>query len=239
MKNRLDHDMVIPASRCDATSCIGIPDCFAAFMDLATEHAEQLGIGLGLLDSDGLFWLTAKTKIHFYRRPRMNEPVTFSTWPELPERFSCNRDYSITKDGELLVAGKTQWAMMNTRTGRLQAMEGVFPAELTMAEDRVLPEPFARVKGDFPEEPFGEVRVRSIDIDLGGHMNNAAYVREFAGLFSTKEWQALDIHELEIHYRKSCYEGDILQFRMHDAGAEKHVKASLPDGTDIVYLILR
>ena len=82
-------------------------------------------------------------------------------------------------------------------------------------------------------EEFARYTVRSTDIDLGGHMNNVAYVRAIAGAFSCDEWQKMDIRELEIAFRAPCYEGDTLvwQKRADDALS---LRAALPNGKTIV-----
>ena len=52
----------------------------------------------------------------------------------------------------------------------------------------------------------------SLDTDFVGHMNNVAYVRAFANCFTAEEWRKLKISELEIHFRRPCFEGDTLDF---------------------------
>lgn len=211
MKGFYEREMTVLPSMCDADGLLGIPNAFALFMDLATEHAEVLGIGFRDLWPKGLFWLTARTKIRFYRRPRMVETVALRTWPETPERSRCNRDYRMERGGEVLIEGKTEWMVMNMKTGRLHPADSVFPEGLELLPDRVLPEPFLRMADDFSgAEDLGTYLVRSTDIDIGGHMNNAAYVRAIAGMFSTEAWRTLAVREMEMAYRTPCYEGDAL-----------------------------
>ena len=219
-----ERELTILPSLCDATAKLGVPDAFALFMDIATEHAEALGIGMNGLMKDGLFWLTVRTRIRFIDRPALPERVIVRTWPETPERSRCNRDYVLLRDGRIIVEGKTEWMIMNMKTGRLFPVDGVFPKDLELPEDRVLPEPFMRMTDDFDTaQTLGTYTVRSTDIDLGGHMNNAAYVRAIAGMFSSRDWQALDIHEMEVAFRSPCFEGDRLDLQRRDG----------PEGVDL------
>ena len=114
-----EKEMKILPSVCDGTGRLSIPDTFALFMDMATEHADALGIGLKDLAKDDLFWLTVKTKVRFLKRPKMGDTVLVSTWPEAPQLLRCNRDYAVSADGETILAGKTEWAVMNMKTGKL------------------------------------------------------------------------------------------------------------------------
>ena len=223
MKGYYSWDLTVLPGSCDSAAKLGVPDTFALFMDAATLHAEALGIGMNGLMKRGLFWLTVRTRIRFYRRPSMIETVTVRTWPEKPERSRCNRDYRLEQGGEVLAEGKTEWMIMNTQTGRLHPADSVFPEGLEIEPDRVLPEPFMRMTDDFTDaDDFGSYTVRSTDIDLGGHMNNAAYVRAIAGLFDSDTWQGMNIHEMEVAFRAPCFEGNVLraQKRVRDGATE-------------------
>lgn len=229
-----ERPLTILPSMCDATAKLGVPNAFALFMDLATEHAERLGIGMNGLMKQGLFWLTVRTRIRFIDRPAMTETVTLRTWPEKPERSRCNRDYAILRDGTVIVEGKTEWMIVNLKTNRLHPVDGVFPEGLELLEDRVLPGPFSRLTDDFDgAEALGSYTVRSTDIDLGGHMNNAAYVRAIAGAFSSKEWQGMDIREMEVAFRSPCFEGEALAIQRRRIDAATDIRLSR-DGRTVV-----
>ena len=234
MKCEYSRTLTVLPSMCDASGRLGVPDAFALFMDIATEHAEQLGIGMNGLMKQGLFWLTARTRVRFFRRPAMVETVTARTWPEKPERSRCNRDYVLEANGERLAEGKTEWMIMNLKTGRLYPTDSVFPEDMDLVEERVTPEPFMRMADDFADtHDFGSYTVRSTDIDLGGHMNNAAYVRAIAGAFSTAAWREMDIREMEVAFRAQCYEGSVLRIQRRAAGEATEVRLSC-DGKTIV-----
>ena len=234
MKAVYQRDLTILPSMCDAQGLLGVPNTFALFMDVATEHAEVLGVGMNDLMPRGLFWLTVRTKFRFYRRPAMTERVTAVTWPETPERSRCNRDYALRRGDEVLIEGKTEWMVMNMKTGRLFPADSVFPNDLDLEEARVLPAPFMRMDENFDgAEELGTYVVRSTDIDVGGHMNNAAYVRAIAGAFSSDDWKALDIHEMEVAFRAPCFEGETLLVQRRQAGDQTEIKLSR-DGKSIV-----
>ena len=232
MKGFYEREMTVLPSMCDADGLLGIPNAFALFMDLATEHAEVLGIGFRDLWPKGLFWLTARTKIRFYRRPRMVETVALRTWPETPERSRCNRDYRMERGGEVLIEGKTEWMVMNMKTGRLHPADSVFPEGLELLPDRVLPEPFLRMADDFSgAEDLGTYLVRSTDIDIGGHMNNAAYLRAMFGAFSNAELNAMKIRSVDALFRSPCFEGDTLAWQRAEAPDSLHIRAACGEKT--------
>ena len=232
MQNKLEHTFPIVPSQCDSSGCLGIPNTFSLFMDIATEHADMLGIGLKDLAPLHRFWLTVKSKAYFYRRPALSETVTLSTWPEHPDSRKCNRDYTITSGNELLVAGKTEWAVIDTLSGRLVKVDSVYPEGLVLLDDISIEEDFVKFSTDLSDAVvLGGYRVNSNDIDLGGHMNNVAYIRALPSLFSSEEWQSLNIKEIEMWYRSQCYEDEVFTVVQKDVDKAKEVFYLKSDGS--------
>ena len=236
---KYDEPTIIYPSRMDCSGKLSIPDCFSMFMDIAAPHAALLECGTEHLAKKGLFWLTVRTKIHINRRPRLMEEVTVSTWPEAPEETRCVRNYSITKNGEPLVLGKTLWAVLNMQTGKLNRVDELYPEDFVPCTEVAVPEPFTRFDRNFEGETFGTYTVRSTDIDFGGHMNNVAYLRAFASLYSAKEWQNLNLTDIEIHYKTSAFEGNTLTFQKKQEGDETQVVAFLENGKPAVYIAMK
>lgn len=239
MNEKYDLSTIVYPSRMDASGRLSIPDCFALFMDIAAPHAALLGCGTEDLAKRGLFWITVKSKIRIIRRPRVMEEIVLSTWPEDPMESRCMRDYSITQNGEALVLGKTLWAVMNMQTGKLNRVDELYPEGFRAIPDIAVPEPFIRFDKDFGGEKFGEYTVRSTDIDFGGHMNNIAYLRAMAGMFSAEEWQEMKLSEVEIQYKTPCFEGNVLSFYAKKAEDWTQICAMLPDGRAAVCIAMK
>ncbi len=224
MNERLTMRMQVLPSMCDHTSTMGLESTVKLFMDIASVHAEQLGVGMTAMREKKFFWLTARTMVHMARRPRMLEPIEVVTWPMPVKEVRCVRQYEILSGGEPVVTGKTVWAILDLETKKVLPAKGFFPAELAMPEDDVCPQPFARISKDFSDaQTIGTCPVRSTDIDLGGHMNNAAYVRALLGCLPCAEQNAEAFTDLEINYLTSCYEGDTLTFRRRQTDGAQEI----------------
>ena len=232
MEQIFQHDFIIPPSACDFDGRLSYPGAFSVFMDLATEHAEHLGVGLSAMRARDRFWLTVKTRIVFQERPEISEVVRLLTWPEKPGPLRFNRSYEMRRDGALLVAGRTEWAVMNTGTGALARSTDVLPEALCYERGSALDSGYARVAGSFEGlEPFSEYRVRSTDIDLGGHMNNAAYPRALFGCFTVDQRRENDLRCIDMIFRSPCYEGETLEFRRRDHDGVLDLRASRGEET--------
>lgn len=212
MQSIMEKEIILGPSLCDRKAKLDICATFSIFMDIATEHAENLGIGPYAMLDKGLFWLTVRTKIKFIKRPQMMDKVIIKTWPEKPEKIRCNRDYQIKMNGETFVLGRTEWAVLDTSSGRLKPGQEVFPQEINDYRSSVFTEQFTRFSFE-DGELISEYDVKSCDIDLGGHMNNAIYPKVILNSVSYNVLPAEKISDFEIHFKNQCFEGEHLQIK--------------------------
>ena len=239
MTNKLTLSIVIQPSDADYADLLGYPDIFALFQNIAVAQSKLLNYDAGVLTPKGLFWVTSKSKVRICRRPAQGENVELSTWPQKPERIRGRRNYTIEKNGERIIEGTTEWVVLDRNTQRFYLLDNLYDPEFEFFPEKIMPEPFYRFGGDFNEPPFAEYKVRSIDIDFEGHMNNVSYIRALFGLFSRDELEKMAPKELEFQYKVSCYEGDRLLWYRRDADDGLELCAKLEDGTEIFFARLR
>lgn len=228
---RMEKMIRITPSMCDCTKKLGVPNIFSLFMDLASEHGQDIGLGADRLAEMNLFWLTVKTKIHIEKLPEMLETVTAVTWPEKAGKIRCNRFYALYNEGELLVEGKTEWAMIDMQSGKLHKAADELWEGIEFCEDTACNEPFERISEDFTNAvKLCDYTVKSTDIDLGQHMNNAAYPRAIFGAFSCKQCEALNVKDMEIVFRTPCFEETELCIVARESEGFTDIGMLLPDG---------
>ena len=230
MENKISREIMVGPSMCDSKARMTFTACVNLFMDMATVHAEMIGNGPTVLTPKGLFWITAKTRIRILRAPLLTETVTVSTWPEKPGAFKGDRDYEITSGDSILVLGKTEWCVIDFGTKRPARVKSVYPEGMEYLDDVSIPEGFEKINDTFEADPYATHKVDSSDIDIGGHMNNGAYVRALMSTFSVKELNDLKPTSLEIVYLESCYEGDILYFRREITENGINIRMDLRNG---------
>lgn len=232
----------ISMSRCDYSWRLGIPQAADMLMDAATDHAQLLGVGFDAMASQSYFWMAARCKYRFHRRPAAQEAVTLTTWPGRIRYAICNRYYTLCCKDELLIEGMTEWVIYNTAENRIEtAAQEIFKA-LPYCEELVCTGKKLRMSRDFStDREIGRHIVCSTDIDIGRHMNNVAYIRALMGMFTTEELAQMDIAELEINYMEQCREGETLSFRRRDTADGMDVGILHGDGTAAatVHLTLR
>lgn len=229
----------VPLSRCDLTGRLSIPDTFAACQDIATEHAERIGVGGNAMMSQGLFWLTARTRIRFHHRPGMLRSYELETWPCKPGPMRCDRFYRASIGDRLLFEGRTEWCVWNIRENKAQDPRGLFADDLEFSDEVCLSDPYRRFRHDFTEaDRVMDYTVLPSDIDLGNHMNNVAYPRLLSNSFTTAELASMPLREMELLFMMPCMEGDALSVyrRATDEGYEFGIRR--PDGRWAAFAVM-
>lgn len=232
--------MIIGTSLCGADGKMNLPSTFAAFQDIASEHAEKLGLGFEAMAEKHAFWVTVRSRVHFYHRPRLAADISIETWPLQHGKARCDRCYRMTEGETLLAEGRTEWCVINTQSGGTCPLDDVFAADIDYSQEKLLDAPYARFKHNFAEEDKAcSYTVRTSDIDMGRHMNNVAYLRMLCDSFSVAELEEMQVSEMEIMYLSSCFEGDTLDImrRKTDFGYEFGVRRS--DGRYAVLALIR
>ncbi|MCR5847011.1 MAG: hypothetical protein K6G75_02675 [Lachnospiraceae bacterium] len=239
MESVFETEQTILPSICDNNAHLSISSIANLFLDIALNHAESLGVGFTGFNERGLFWITSKTKIKILRKADMTDVIKIKTWPEEAGILKCNRDYEITDDKGVIAVGKTEWAIIDSKSHVLQKAKGVYPEGLVISDKISIEEPFAKLKDDFEGELLGSYKIRSVDIDYGKHMNNVAYIRAVEGLFSCEELEKRDFNDFEIHYRNSSFEGETLSFYATENEDHMDIKAVKEDGSTAVLVRLK
>ncbi len=226
----MERKLKVLPSQCDGASQLSIPAALDLFQDTATLHADHFDIGPAGMEKRNSFWIIYKTRLHINRMPHMMDDISAVTWIQPTERASCERDFAVMRGGEVMFYTRSIWAIISRETGRLIDLRGLYP-EIEFTEAPPDDRPFVRIGKKFENaEVIGSYTIRSVDIDLGGHMNNVNYIRAMLGCFSTDELAQMDIHEIEMNYISQSYEGGTLQFLMQRTDSGRVIGAATPDG---------
>ena len=223
MNNRLEKNIRIPVSLCDHTGHLDIPGFFTIFMDMASEHATDINIGMDNLGEKGLIWLAVKSKFRFYSKPKMFSTVTATTWPAEPARIRADRLYKMEQGGQLIAEGKNEWAIFHPESGKLVKFAEVYPADFIHWDEIVCEGRYAKLKDNFDDaEEIGRYTVASGDLDTSRHMNNVEYLKVIFSAFTSSQLEEMNVTEIDITYKNQCYEGEelVLKRKISEDGCE-------------------
>lgn len=242
MENTFSKEYMILTSSCDAEGKLGVRNLLDIFMDMASVHASRLGVGYYDMLKQHCYWVAVRTRVKIYERPALEQTVTATTWPGKPGLVKMDRFYQMTRDGRVLADGRTEWGVQDIDTGAVRRSDSFgYPADLAYREERVCAEPYTRFR-DMDTSDMKPVRVCTVDpmdIDLGRHMNNVAYIRMLLGTFSTAEQAEMDLSELEISYRRACFEGETLSVYRRQENSVWKLQVQKENGETAVHALFR
>lgn len=167
-----------------------------AYLDLIDGGLVQEGV-----------WVVRRTQIAAERFPRFGEPVVVRTRCTGIGRFSAERTTTIAGDGAAVEA-VALWVWLDAATLRPQR----FPESFVDLYRESAAGRDAKVRLKHPDPPAGagagrRWRFRASDLDVAGHVNNAAYLAVIEEELAADEPQSL---ALEIEYREPAQPGEAL-----------------------------
>lgn len=175
--------------------------------DVATEHAEKIGVGWHALDDNGKLWVLSKVKTVFHTPiTRSTLPFELYTWPLEPNKFYSERCFVAVAKGEPLFSACSLWSMIDRDSRKIvpaTTMNDFYHGEYSSARPNI-DATFQRVRLNENFAFCYEKTVRRSDLDQNGHVNNTNYVVIAEDVLSPEE----HVCATEIVYHKELKPGD-------------------------------
>ena len=172
------------------------------FQDVASIHAEEIGVGFSDMVKKGFYWVLIRIKIDVIKMPKPNETVLVSTWPLEKGRIDFDREFKICSlGGETLITGVSKWCVIDTTTRTLKRTDGVdYVGEYV--DQKIYLEPFNKITlpNDMGKKQLTHV-VNYSDLDHNWHMNNTNYANLISAVCKNK-----DFTHFEINFISECME---------------------------------
>lgn len=176
------------------------------FEDIATMHSEA--VGDGMRDTDSRWFLTSY-KVKINKRPVLSEKVKCTTWSRDMKGFTASREFEIYNSlGEISICGLSNWARIDTKTGKLERLTHELGRRYGMGKDRANFESPWISKLKEPDE-YQITKDYYIDrnfIDSNNHMNNVCYL-DLAKCILPDSVYEKPAEGFEIIYRKAVMYG--------------------------------
>ena len=188
----------------DFNNILNAKSLFSIFQDVASIHAEEIGVGFETMLKQNLYWVLSRVKFDIIKMPKINQTVIVETWPQKKGRIDFDRDLKITsEDGEVLIIGTSKWCVIDTVNRTLQRTENVnYIGEYCL--DVNYPEKFTKII--LPTEEQTEKFTHSVrfsDLDHNKHMNNTNYANLVVNTLENKIFT-----HFEINYLSECLLND-------------------------------
>ncbi len=151
---------------------------FNILQEVASEHADSLGIGYQACCNAGVAWVAASYRVDIKRLPKIEEKVFIETWIADCLAVTSQRCYRI-KDakGNILIEGLTNWALIDMKTVRPVAITKKLNINMDEVDGEKLTFSGEKIRLTLPERIDTESHFMSRfdEMDTNHHINNAIY----------------------------------------------------------------
>lgn len=196
----------LSAGETDAEARMPITLVAARAIEIATLHANALGIGYSKLAEHRMGWVLARLSIDMLRYPTINETYTMQTWIEGYNRFFSDRCYQMTDaEGRVVANIRSMWVAidMNTRSmaDLAQLEKERFPVvDRQCSVEKCRAPQIARVA----ETVEAQYTFKYCDIDFNRHVNTLRYIELVLNQRPLEFYDTNLIRRLDVSFEHEC-----------------------------------
>lgn len=173
--------------------------CYA--QQIATIHAEKLGLGDAYYEEHQVAFLLAKQALEITRTPLADERLTYTTYPEGCRRATYKRVTVITDEqGREVACLDSRWVLVDTASRRIvrrqpESMQVQWMEQVERTLDLTIS------KAD--ELQSAGLRCADYSLcDSNGHMNNTCYVDLACDLLDPHQLQSSALRRVVVSYHR-------------------------------------
>lgn len=211
------HTFHLTAGECDANGRISIPTLVERLIEVATEHANILGIGYSKLVTLNIGWVLSRLSLEMTSYPGINDTYHISTWIETINRRFSERNMTIQDDaGKIIGYARTIWVGINFKTRTMGDLSGIsdspIPVSSTACPIAKMPKP-GTLSSD---SRVHEYRFGFSDLDFNRHVNTVRYIGLILNQWSLTHFDKFMVRRMDVSFSKECYFNDSVHIITED-----------------------
>lgn len=229
MKSELTGKYFLSAGDVNAQGELSLSLLTAKIIDIATLHANSLGIGNPAMKSLGYGWVLSRIAIEMMQYPKVNEEYSVTTWIESWNRHFSVRNFEVTDSkGNICGYARSVWMVLNWNT---RENAGLSHLHLDPSMINGTSVPIERIGKHRliiePEEPMhnGALVANApakfytfgySDLDFYRHVNTVKYVSMILNCFSLDQMDHTRVQRLEMCFMREGRYGENVRLSRHD-----------------------
>ena len=204
---------------------------FHYLQESAYLNAQENDFGYEFLERENAYWVLTRVLVQLDKMPKWTDTVEIKTWPRGADGLFAVRDFNISVDGEQMGRVTTYWMIVDKETRRPKRLDDYDFLQAKFIEDKAFPDQLNKINSDGDFHIIDHRKVYASDLDVNGHVNNAAYVRWVMDAYSSKNKKVL--REFEINFLGELMLND--EFDVMQLGADEQFYYTLKNmkGRDI------
>lgn len=226
----------LTAGECDPEGRMPISLLAERLIEVATEHADGLGIGYGALKTINIGWVLSRMSIEMQQYPGINDEYTIASWIEGYNRHFSERNFAIYGSGDRILGyARTVWVAMDYKL-RTMADLSSFDSSLFPIAD--VPCPIAKtphIVSPGCDAATDEYTFRYRDLDVNRHVNTVRYLDLILNHWSLEFFDRMMPSRLDVLFHNECHFGERVALRVSpDADGTNNCEIIRSDGKKAV-----
>lgn len=190
--------------------CLPVGRAVARCIEVATDHANLLGVGYENLKAHGQSWVLSRIVLEMTSYPRVNETYTVETWVDSFNRAFSDRFFRILDcRGEVCGYSRSTWVAIDLEKRTLADISRFDALKASITAVRECPiRPCGRHR---PVGTDAEVTERTFmysDIDSNRHVNTVRYVEMLLDRWPLDFHDSHRVSRLEVSFMRECLCGE-------------------------------
>jgi len=233
------HTYLLTAGETNAEGRMPLTLLVERVIEVATEHANALGIGYATLIRQNIGWVLSRVSLEMYNYPVINDTYTITTWIESRNRRFSERNLRISDgNGQILGYVRTVWVPMDFATRKVADLSS-FGMDVFPVSDEACPidkAPRLAAVGDDLQPVQEEYAFRYCDVDFNRHVNTVRYIEMLLNHWPLEWYDTHVAGRFDIYFHHECRYGErvVLRVAPQDASGQQLCEIVRPGGTRAV-----
>ena len=209
----IEKTYFLSASDTNAEGLISLTSLTSNIIDIATDHANLLGIGNPSMEDMNAGWILSRLTIDLEESPKVNCNYVLKTWIEDFNRHFSARCFSISSpEGKVYGYFRTIWLVIDAKTHKNLGL-----SHFNLSPEMILGDkaPIPMQEKHFPildmkQEPSGKsikathspfyYTFKYCDLDFYRHVNTVRYVTLLLNQYTLKEHDETRVKRIELSF---------------------------------------
>lgn len=208
------ESFIVHSFEVDLTHRLKISTLCSLFQEVASNHAQQLGVGYGQLREKNMLWILSRLLFKIHDLPTWHESITVKTWAKGTNRLFAVRDFELYNEaGEVLCQATSYWLMLDASTYR-PVRPDTFFTDIALLEKHALPDEIDKIELADDAEKVDSIHVLYSDLDHNWHVNNVQYINWVLNCFPPQQYEDHTVCTLQINFLYEFrYEDEVQLYR--------------------------
>lgn len=207
-ENFLRRSYMAKPSDCNAEQSLPLPLLVGQMIEIATDHANLIGIGFLDLEPRGLGWVLSRLSVEMIRWPKNGEEYVLTTWIESYNSFFSERCFSVvSRDGEILGYGRTVWVIIDLSTHKSMGTAHTEVGAELMAGFECPMQKCGKHRHFIPDD-IKQYTFQYTDIDFYRHVNTVKYIALLLNQFTLDDFDSKKLTRFDIAFSHEAKYGE-------------------------------